>query len=207
MTDLILPLKAEYFDAIRAGTKPEEFRLVTPYWQKRLEGRTYDRIVLPKSYPARDDHERRLVRQWRGYRITTLTHPHFGPDPVTVFAIDVAQPEPDGGGEAFSPQFYEALLAHALNALWDRKPFQINSDGAYALIKQAAADRAALATRTPEGQTEGARVDPVLVRQAADRLQGRADKWSLNGDGARIGVRLGDIRIILAALSTSRGEG
>lgn len=28
---LILTLKGEYFDAIRAGTKPKEFRLLTPY--------------------------------------------------------------------------------------------------------------------------------------------------------------------------------
>ena len=91
--ELILPLKGEYFDAIRDGTKTEEFRLTTPHWTKRLEGRSYDRIVLTKGYPARDDHERRLVRQWRGYRITTLTHPHFGPDPVSVFAIDVTAKE------------------------------------------------------------------------------------------------------------------
>ena len=90
--DLILPLKAEYFDAIRDGTKPEEFRLTTPYWRKRLEGRSYARVILTKGYPAREDHERRLVRQWRGYRTTTLTHPHFGPDPVEVFAIDVTEP-------------------------------------------------------------------------------------------------------------------
>lgn len=92
MKTLTLSLKGEYFDAIRDGTKPEEFRLVKPYWRKRLEGQTYDRIVLTKGYPARDDHERRLERPWRGYREITLTHPHFGPDPVEVFAINVEAP-------------------------------------------------------------------------------------------------------------------
>ena len=48
---LHLPLKAVYFDQIRDGAKREEFRLVTPYWRKRLEGRTYDRIVLTLGYP------------------------------------------------------------------------------------------------------------------------------------------------------------
>lgn len=86
---LTLPLKAEYFNAIRDGTKPEEFRLVTPYWRKRLEGRTYDGIVLTLGYPAADDTGRRLERPWRGHRQTTITHPHFGLDPVEVFAIDV----------------------------------------------------------------------------------------------------------------------
>lgn len=89
MADLILPLKREYFEAIRDGSKPEEFRLRTDHWRKRLEGRDYDRIVLTLGYPARDDHARRLVRPWRGYTIKTITHPHFGPEPVQVYAIPV----------------------------------------------------------------------------------------------------------------------
>lgn len=87
MRVLTLPLKGIYFDAIRDGTKTEEFRLCTPYWRKRLEGRTYDRIVLTKGYPSADDAARRLVLPWRGYRVTTITHPHFGDKPVEVFAI------------------------------------------------------------------------------------------------------------------------
>ncbi|MBU0917871.1 MAG: ASCH domain-containing protein [Gammaproteobacteria bacterium] len=93
MADLILPLKACYFNAIKAGTKPEEFRLCTPYWRRRLEGRTFDRIVLTLGYPKRNEHERRLIRPWRGYRVTTITHPHFGPEPVQVFAINVSEPQ------------------------------------------------------------------------------------------------------------------
>ncbi|MFC3216629.1 hypothetical protein [Comamonas sp. JC664] len=55
MTTLHLPLKRQYFEAIRDGTKLEEFRLCTPYWAKRLEDRAYDRIILTSGYPARDD--------------------------------------------------------------------------------------------------------------------------------------------------------
>lgn len=90
MTALTLALKAEYFNAIKAGTKVEEFRLRTPFWRKRLEGRTFDRVVLTMGYPAADNHERRLVLPWRGMRETIITHPHFGPAPVEVFAIRVA---------------------------------------------------------------------------------------------------------------------
>lgn len=36
MAKLVLPLKAEYFDAIRDGTKTEEYRLANDYWIKRL---------------------------------------------------------------------------------------------------------------------------------------------------------------------------
>ena len=91
MATLTLALKGEYFDAIRAGTKAEEFRLLTPYWRKRLEGRTYDRIELTKGYPPRSDVARRLSLPWRGYRVTTITHPHFGAEQVEVFAINVQQ--------------------------------------------------------------------------------------------------------------------
>lgn len=91
MADLHLALKGEYFDAIKAGTKTEEYRLCTSYWQKRLASPfgLYDRIVLTRGYPHRDDAERRLVLPWQGYDIKTITHPHFGPDPVTVYAIGV----------------------------------------------------------------------------------------------------------------------
>ena len=90
MADLVIPLKAEYFNAIRDGQKVEEFRERTPYWRRRLEGRTFDRVVLTLGYPPAGDTSRRLVREWRGYRETTITHPHFGDKPVDVFAIDVA---------------------------------------------------------------------------------------------------------------------
>ena len=89
LPSLILPLKREYFEQIRRNEKPEEYRLITPYWQKRLENREYSRIVLTLGYPKADDHERRIVKPWRGYVERTIQHPHFGPEPVRVFAINV----------------------------------------------------------------------------------------------------------------------
>ncbi|MCR7874499.1 ASCH domain-containing protein, partial [Pseudomonas aeruginosa] len=91
MATLTLPLQRQYFEAIRDRRKPLEYRLVTPYWRKRLEGRTYDAIELTCGYPKRDDKARRITLPWKGYTIIeNFTHPHFGPDPVTVFAINVA---------------------------------------------------------------------------------------------------------------------
>lgn len=89
MADLILRLKREYFEQIRDGIKTEEYRLCKEYWRTRLEGRDYARIILTHAYPSRDDHEKRIIRPWRGYTIKIITHPHFGPEPVEVFAIDV----------------------------------------------------------------------------------------------------------------------
>lgn len=89
MAKLQLALIGEYFNAIKAGTKTEEYRLATPFWTLRLVGRSYDRIILTLGYPKRGDPERTLELPWRGFTRKTITHPHFGPDPVEVFAIDV----------------------------------------------------------------------------------------------------------------------
>lgn len=93
MSALTLPLNGVYFDAIASGMKQEEYRLQTPFWSKRIVGREYDRIVLTRGYPKGGGIEgvTRLTRKWCGYRPITLTHPHFGPDPVEVFAINVSQ--------------------------------------------------------------------------------------------------------------------
>lgn len=104
---LQLALKAEYFDAIRDGTKTEEYRLANAYWRGRLYvvgsrttgHRSFSGIVLTKGYPKRGDTERRMELPWRGFARKTITHPHFGPDPVEVFAIDVSGRQALKGGE------------------------------------------------------------------------------------------------------------
>lgn len=44
---------------------------------------------LTPGYPSRDDASRRLVLPWRGMRNARITHPHFGLEPVEVYAISV----------------------------------------------------------------------------------------------------------------------
>jgi hypothetical protein len=88
MPDLHLNLKGIYFDDIKAERKQFEYRLRST-WEKRLAGKTFDRIWLKRGYPARGDSARIIERPWRGYEIQTITHPHFGPSPVEVIAIRV----------------------------------------------------------------------------------------------------------------------
>lgn len=98
MKKLQLALKAEYFDAIRDGTKTEEYRLANDYWTRRLHHgtetwslpRVFSSIVLTWGYPKAGDPDRTIELPWRGFTRKTITHPLFGPDPVEVFAIDVA---------------------------------------------------------------------------------------------------------------------
>ena len=66
MQTLHLNLKAEYFDQIADGSKTHEYRLCTPFWEKRLAGKTFDRIEVKKGYPKRGDPDRTIVKPWRG---------------------------------------------------------------------------------------------------------------------------------------------
>lgn len=86
---LHLALKAEYFDAIKSGEKKEEYRLVSSHWWRRLQFKEYDEIHLTKGYPPKTNLSRRIIRPWRGCETRFITHPHFGPKPVKVYAIKV----------------------------------------------------------------------------------------------------------------------
>jgi len=86
---LTLAVKGIYFDQMVARVKPFEYRLRTPYWVKRLVGRTYTHVCVTRGYPSANDAERRLVVPWQGYEEQVLQHEHFGPEPVEVFAIRI----------------------------------------------------------------------------------------------------------------------
>lgn len=91
---LTIALRQEYFDQVVSGTKLDEFRLTTPYWEKRLANASYERLVLTLGYPAKDDAARRREFAWDGFKRITMQHPLFGPEPVEVFAISLRKPWP-----------------------------------------------------------------------------------------------------------------
>lgn len=87
MSDILhLNLKREYFEEIKLGEKVQEYRLYNDYWKKRLS-RDYRIIQIKCGYPKKDDWSRIEARPYRGYQIKKITHPHFGEEPVEVFAI------------------------------------------------------------------------------------------------------------------------
>lgn len=99
MAKLQLAVKREYFIAIRDGRKSEEYRRANAFWVKRLfqpdgQPQQFDCVVITEGYPKSDDHDRILTFEWRGFTRKTITHPHFGPEPVEVYAIDVSHPSP-----------------------------------------------------------------------------------------------------------------
>ena len=54
MTDrlrvLHLVLKGRWFNLIESGAKREEYRDISPYWEKRLNNHTYDRVKFRHGY-------------------------------------------------------------------------------------------------------------------------------------------------------------
>ena len=50
MSILYLTLEKQFFDQIAAGEKPYEYRLVKPYWTKRLEGKSFDEVHFKNGY-------------------------------------------------------------------------------------------------------------------------------------------------------------
>ncbi|EDT4822860.1 ASCH domain-containing protein [Salmonella enterica subsp. enterica serovar Javiana] len=89
MANLQLAVNSEYFDQMKSGEKTEEYRLVNKYWGRRIHGTDYDRLIITRGYPKRDDMSKRIDIPYDGYEIKVITHPHFGPEPVKVFAIKV----------------------------------------------------------------------------------------------------------------------
>lgn len=93
MRDLVLHLKSCYFREVAAGIKLLEYRLAKQYWVKRLDGQVYDRVIIWDAF-KKSSPETVLVFPWRWATRTTITHPHFGPYPVEVFAIKLERQRP-----------------------------------------------------------------------------------------------------------------
>lgn len=89
MSTLRLALNAVYFRQISSGDKVFEFRQRTAFWAKRIVGRSYTHVTVTSGYPKTGDAEKTLTFPYLGYEERSITHEHFGPDPVDVFAIRV----------------------------------------------------------------------------------------------------------------------
>jgi hypothetical protein len=87
MANLQLALKGEYFDDIKNGIKVFEFREVNDYWSKRLVNRQYDKLIITRGYPSKDDLSKKMIFDYCGYELQTITHKHFGNIPINVYAI------------------------------------------------------------------------------------------------------------------------
>lgn len=93
MSILHLHVKKKYFDQIKSGTKNNEYRRVTEYWNKRLvEAPAYNLIVVYCGYPPKGDSSRILLFRYAGYyHANGFIHEEFGSKPVNVFVIPLRE--------------------------------------------------------------------------------------------------------------------
>lgn len=93
MKILHLHVKKKYFDQIKSGEKKEEYRRMTPYWQKQLLlGPDFKWIMVYCGYPRRGDTGRIIKFRYKGLMIKSgFIHPEFGDKPVNVFVIPLRE--------------------------------------------------------------------------------------------------------------------
>ena len=87
MKVLHIHVKKEYWNQARQKIKDEEYRLIKPYWFKRLYRKDYDFIYYWLGYSS----IKRIFR-WDRYDIKEITHKEFGDKPVKVYAISLRKP-------------------------------------------------------------------------------------------------------------------
>lgn len=87
MRILTLHLKGKWFDQVKAGVKTHEYRVVSPYWIKRLRNREYDFIIVCRGYPKGNDFKNRIIFQWNGAKETIIEHEEWGGKRRRVFDI------------------------------------------------------------------------------------------------------------------------
>jgi hypothetical protein len=72
MKDLILILKKRFYNEIKSGEKKWDYRIATPEWKSRLEGKegeekAFNGILCKMGYPKKGDTEKELRRHWKGF--------------------------------------------------------------------------------------------------------------------------------------------
>lgn len=87
--NLFIIIKAEYFNQILNGTKKEEYRIVKPYWAKKIVDRKYSKIIFQNGYSSKS---KRLQCNYDGYEIKNIRHDFFGREYVSVFALKLSKP-------------------------------------------------------------------------------------------------------------------
>lgn len=92
MKILHLNLKKEYFNDIKNGHKPFEYREYTGHWEKRLVDKVYDEVHFKLGYPKASDSSKIIKRKYIGYELRDIRHKHFGNEnpsskQIKVFAI------------------------------------------------------------------------------------------------------------------------
>lgn len=82
---LHIHVKEEYWKQVRDKQKNKEYRLIKPYWIKKLK-QDYNLIYYYLGYTSK-----KLIFKYDGFVKTVIKHKEFGDKPVNVFAIDLTK--------------------------------------------------------------------------------------------------------------------
>ena len=75
-----------YYDLAEKGLKDEEYRLIKPYWTKRLEGKNYDLIYYWRAFT-----KKKIIFKYDGKKKITIVHKEFGNKPTKVYAVSLRE--------------------------------------------------------------------------------------------------------------------
>lgn len=99
-TNLQMSLKKQWFEMTKAGIKTEDYREITPYWEKRLfykskelkdDGfhfyfKKFDFNIMTLGYPKSSDTDRILKLEHKGIEIRT-GNPDWGAEPNKFYFV------------------------------------------------------------------------------------------------------------------------
>lgn len=87
MDILYLTLKKKWFDMILSGEKREEYRDIKPYWDKRINGRTYEAIRFRNGY---GDDKPTMMVEFKGVE-KKLGNTEWGAPKIPVYSISLGK--------------------------------------------------------------------------------------------------------------------
>lgn len=99
---LHLVVKKKWLDQINSGIKKEEFRVVKPYWMKRLTNigtdhkiplgqslfKNFDVIKFRNGYSKKAPY---IIAEFKGIEVKEIIHEEFGRDEVSVYVIKIGE--------------------------------------------------------------------------------------------------------------------
>jgi len=90
---LHLVVTNKWYQQIVAGTKTEEYRQVKKHWISRLtwHGGKYKAFKYIKFVNGHQKNAPFAIAEFKYILLKEITHEHFGPSPVAVFAIGIGE--------------------------------------------------------------------------------------------------------------------
>ena len=88
MNKLVINIKKKYFNEILNGTKKEEFRKKTKFWETRILNREYTHVVFRNGYKKNAP---TITLRYLGYDVKNLQRDFFGKDATDLFVLKLGE--------------------------------------------------------------------------------------------------------------------